>query len=450
MRVCGLFCAEAARMRKARPMTDDQKLLTIEAIDRDPWAAVYMPLPETPDAALVKGAHHSAEYCYEAALNRAEHPDSPAHSAHEPQRKGLGSDNTPTENVAAALDRMEALEKIDPTLTRVGPHSIEGPPPPDGPGRDGVGEQFRAAQQIVANTPQGQRERDLGQVIDQLAEANGLQDSVELGAFTLAQEMRGDAITRESDPEKRAELRNEREAVAHEYAGALSDRLAVHLRATGNEADAVDMEQHAETRREIADEIRKPTPPERGNDSAAFDDSRATFQTGRQEYEVLRAETAALTGTEAFDADVRAAETRAAAGQGADERPVVEADHIAQNRAEIGAFMGAAPGGTYIYTGQTHPSAEVQTDYEAGPHRPGTEPDFEASALALQNAESAKRQTAELAASQGVAPADAAHTALTGMEAFEADLKEADENAAEIAGNEQDNGNAFAMGGNSL
>jgi hypothetical protein len=385
------------------PAHADGPIVTLAAIGRDPWAAVYMPLPEKPDAALVKGAHHSAEYCYEAAINRAENPDSPAHSAHEPQRNGLGSDSTPTENAAAALDRMEALERIDPTLTRVGPHSIEGQTPPDGPGHDDVGERrvnsrsdgtaaaadpwhgtmrdhadgqtaqqsqqlaeaFKGAGQATTSTPQADRERDVAQIIDRLADANGLQDSVELGAFTLAQEMRGDAITHERDPEKRAELRNEREAIAHEYAANLSDRLAVGLRAAGSEADAADMEQHAETRREIAAEIRNPTPPDRSKESVETRDDFARA-----------AENASGLGPTAQTIHVAERPTGHYAALKTDEREIEpqpdmeRARENAQNRLHIRPEIAYAPEGAVTLTvpHTMHAHRESDTDEREAQH----------------------------------------------------------------------------------
>jgi hypothetical protein len=174
-----------------------------------------------------------------------------------------------------------------------------------------------------------------------------------------------------------------------------------------------------------------------------FDANRATFRPGEQDYAVLRAET--LTGLEAFEADLRKADGYAA--------PPVAAS-LAQNRAEIGAFMGVDPSGTFIYTGQTHSPADTPTDYENGPHRPGTVPEInpaDAVLIASSNEQSDRRHAAELAVSQGERPSDPVQAALTGLEAFEADLRKADDYAAtvaEITGREA--GHVATMGGHSL
>jgi hypothetical protein len=55
---------EPLRARSAEPeRSAHQSTLTLEAIERDPWNAVELPLPANADAALLQAARSAAEYC---------------------------------------------------------------------------------------------------------------------------------------------------------------------------------------------------------------------------------------------------------------------------------------------------------------------------------------------------------------------------------------------------
>jgi len=196
------------------------------------------------------------------------------------------------------------------------------------------------------------------------------------------------------------------------------------------------------------------------SDTPDFDGNRATFQPGGQDYAALRTETAAR-----LEVSDSALPTENAA-----ELPA----QVAENRAEIGAFMGAAPGGTFIYTGQTHSPANTPTDYENGPHRPGTvlEADpfesflsearsggvadpaeiMEAEIVTGPSTASTDRQTAELAVLQGTEPTGNVSRALETMDEFDSFLSSARDDygtaATEITGREADH--ATSMGGRGM
>ena len=104
--------------------THDHEELSHEAIARDPWNAVYLRLPETPSPALLREAHWNAEYCCEAALTRAENPEWRGAAAFEPQGSAYGPRAPEAEHAKNALERLGALERLDPTLERVGPSSV--------------------------------------------------------------------------------------------------------------------------------------------------------------------------------------------------------------------------------------------------------------------------------------------------------------------------------------
>jgi hypothetical protein len=105
-------------------MSDIHEELSHEAIERDPWNAVYLRLPETPSPALLREAHWNTEYCYEAALARAENPEWSGARAFEPQYSEHGPRAVEAEHAKSALERLESLERLDPTLERAGPSSI--------------------------------------------------------------------------------------------------------------------------------------------------------------------------------------------------------------------------------------------------------------------------------------------------------------------------------------
>ena len=53
-------------------MANERETLTLDAIAKDRGAAVYLPLPADPSPELIKQAHWTAEYFYEAEQSRAD------------------------------------------------------------------------------------------------------------------------------------------------------------------------------------------------------------------------------------------------------------------------------------------------------------------------------------------------------------------------------------------
>jgi len=92
--------------------------LARRVINETPWCAVYFDLGGGPDARLVREAHFWAEYCYEAARSRAENPEWRGSRAFEPKPTECGRSASARQHADAALQRLEALEAINPSLKR--------------------------------------------------------------------------------------------------------------------------------------------------------------------------------------------------------------------------------------------------------------------------------------------------------------------------------------------
>jgi hypothetical protein len=265
-------------------MSEQPETLTHEAAAKDPWAAVYLPLPANPSPELVKEAHWMAEYCFEAETSKIEPANSERRpgNAFAPTAGGFGDGIDPKTNADAALARMVELEKIDSTLERVGPHSQRDPDrtPPDGErpalaeaakeitaqpeqkpeGRPYDGPPpaglYDGAAHEVARTPADSLNQQLADVTRELAKTAGVAGTPEHAAFEKLQAERGDQITRTADPAERAELRNERDAAAHLYAAGLADKVGNVLDLAGQGRDADDLKKLADTHRQIADVLR--------------------------------------------------------------------------------------------------------------------------------------------------------------------------------------------------
>jgi hypothetical protein len=111
-----------------------------------------------------------------------------------------------------------------------------------------------------------------------MADTAGVKNSPEHEAFKRSQAEQGDQITREPDPRGRAELRTEREAQGHLYAAELADTIGGRALGRGQFDDAKAMGRFGELHREIAGELRSPTPPERGEAAlSATEQTKADF-----------------------------------------------------------------------------------------------------------------------------------------------------------------------------
>ena len=99
--------------------------LSKEAITRDHWSAVYCPVPQAAPHELLKHAHWVAEYCYEAALYRVENPESRTVQAFEPHDWHRLDVATLVAHANAARERLEELERLDPSLERMNHRGVD-------------------------------------------------------------------------------------------------------------------------------------------------------------------------------------------------------------------------------------------------------------------------------------------------------------------------------------
>jgi len=302
----------------------------------------------------------------------------------------------------------------------------------------GAADRFADAARATLQTPQDQRERDLAEVIKQLETTAGAKDAPERAAFQKAQAGMGDQIMREPDPEKRAELRHEREAQGHEYAAGLADQIGGKVLGRGDLDDARDLHQLGELHREIAGALRTPPekgPPERSSseqtkadfarDAAAVSGLGPSAQTVHVEEVPVRP-----TAREAL-AEVRreAEQDREAAGPGP-QRP-----EATLNR---GVSVGVGPGGAVL--------VEINRD------RPDVQPiaagQAQDSQAAYDRSESgAREQRAELDAAHGVGEATpSAGPRQTAREAL-AEVRREAEQDREANGPERESGQGAARAG---
>ncbi len=143
---------------------------------------------------------------------------------------------------------------------------------------------FRAVAEATTQTRQDHRERDLADVTKQLAQTGGrFRETPVHAAFLRDQNERGAEISRTAPPDQRQELRNEREAVAHEYAGQLAERIAGAAGLSGQRETSDELKRFAGIQREIATAIREPekTPPGKSREEIRQDFSADAAEVGR-------------------------------------------------------------------------------------------------------------------------------------------------------------------------
>jgi hypothetical protein len=203
-----------------------------------------------------------------------------------------------------------------------------------------TGAEWIAASRASTATAANERGRDLADVTAGLEKLAGMDGSPEQRAFKQSQADMGDQIARERDPEKRAALRTEREAQAHDYAAGAADRAGRGLDALGHREDSAHMKELASLHREIAGEFRNPTPPEKGTDRAE----------GRDDFS-RAAEGASGLGPTARTVHVSErparvyAELKGDSARAAEEGPTPQRPQNAPNRAVI---VGAGQGGAEL------------------------------------------------------------------------------------------------------
>jgi hypothetical protein len=89
--------------------------ITPEALKAEWWHAVYLPIPENVSPDLLREAHWMVEYCYTGAARYAQGDHraicDPTKSVYAPRGDAVY-------HAQAALDRLDELERLDPSLRR--------------------------------------------------------------------------------------------------------------------------------------------------------------------------------------------------------------------------------------------------------------------------------------------------------------------------------------------
>jgi hypothetical protein len=95
---------------------DNWTEITPEALKAEWWHAVYLPIPKNASPDLLHEAHWMAEYCYTGAARYAQGDHGaicdPTKSVYAPRGDAIYHSH-------AALDRLDELEKLDPSLHRL-------------------------------------------------------------------------------------------------------------------------------------------------------------------------------------------------------------------------------------------------------------------------------------------------------------------------------------------
>jgi hypothetical protein len=452
--------------------TPQPEEMTLAAIQRDPWNAVNLPIPDNADCELLGVIEGTAGKLADAKL---------AELSQLEEARQMGAPVTPgawdaaqDAHMAASTRAMEAEECLEELACLA---QGDGERQPDTPQIDAA-DSFRMGADAATNTEQGQKERDLAARILALENLTGNEATKDHYAFVAGQRSFSDRIADADTPDMREVLQGAKFAHAQNYAADLCEQGQIQHGLEGRFEEAALLGQEGRIHREIAERFSpggpENTPPDRGDeigkDTGSIADSmtaaaaealgpktRVEFivdgpsseqqqgerpdphfihgEAGKGDYAALRAETAAL-------------------GEN-DERAKV-ADH----GLNIRAVMEVAPEGTYIASRPQASYAAQETDYENGPTRPAfaalaatqeaARDDRAAEETRIaESSEKAKREDASGAkdAELAVTTSDAAKEATSRplSRAERAELAAA-EYAAE-AGREQESGHAMGGGG---
>ena len=232
--------------------------LTLDAVTRDAGNAFKMPLPDNASPELLVEAGRAIAHVYN---------NFDEYGAGFPGGDGKFQDHLygVADKIAQKLgytDEATAAKGYDIT------HGLGEFAPPYHVERDIHFEEtpprelFKDAGDEHLATSDNFRQRDLSEVINEMAVTAQMKDAPEHAAFKAKQANMGYDISREADPERRAEMRQEREAKAHDYAATLSDVLAGRALSAGQLDAAKDIAKLGDVHREIATELRGPNQPE--------------------------------------------------------------------------------------------------------------------------------------------------------------------------------------------
>ena len=398
------------RLREAREAAKDGEPATLENIAAEPWNAVNRSIPEGAPPDLISAARAAAQQCVAEAHSamaaacdpetqfeafERDHAEGNAPDAHEyfeqdwlnaldrfdelggPDRAPEASaplDGVGIETVADEITRGKSDTRAEPTREQdaAQPRELDA-------GDDQAAAKFSEASRAALDTPQGQRERDLAEVINQMADTAGAKDTAEHAAFKQSQADLGDQISRELDPSRRAEIRIEREAQGHAYAADLADRIGDKALGLGQSEAANDMHSHAELRREIAGELRGQggSGPERPEPTLTREVSLAPSPAGPALVEVTQerpdpgpdgpGQPSPADAREQFSKDA-AAVGREVLGRSAETVMVAEGPQPQRPEATMtrAVSVGMGPGGAVLYeVNQDRPDVQPEPDLHA-------------------------------------------------------------------------------------
>ena len=496
--------------------------LTPQAIEDDPMNAVLLDIPQDASRDFLRDIRSAADGV---AAQKFEEMEGLRSGELEPpaewSRAAAAGEAVPDVHEEAEAQWLNAVARSEQAATRIeaqGGHLAEQPAPTSVP--DLLGERITTLLDTVGgnNTPAHE-------------------------AYSQAQDMHAESVQAVSDPQAAAALERGNDALRQDYAADLASVAAAQAETSGNFEDATAMTLEADTRREIAQGLRgdpsdpqgatstpaaddmPPTTPEGSTfaqdaaDAArafgfgpsartifvqstegqtmgtpSFDDNRATFAPGEQDYSALRAENPAQPASSIeqdwFAASVDSvkaaqsmeAEEAAKRSAGADLPQVTEAPDMEPTRPNsipnqtmtMGVAMVPTPGGSYLYTYE-QPMFGAQPEAPADDLRPslpeaapdtgaGNQTDWFAASLAasimMDNGQQPQPLQASAEQSHGLQPAevsasagnDTTTTAESGrgieQDWFAASVETAKAEAAATATMNQDRG--ASMGGLSM
>jgi hypothetical protein len=337
--------------------------LTLEAIERDPWNAVNLAIPDNADCELL-GVIEGAAYALADAKTAAE--------------SELLKAEARGQTASARLEELACLSQGD------GEHQTEAP-------EIDAADSFRMGASATTNTEQGQKDRDVAARILALEELTGNEESKAHYAYASTQRSYSERIVSADSPDMREGLQAERFAHSQTYAADLCEQGYIQHGLDGRFEEALLLRQEGNLHREIAEGVtqRGPeaTPPgkDTGNvaDSMAAAAAEALGPTARAaavvegptpEQQQGQQPAAHEIRGEPGKGDYAALREESAAFEESDERAT-----IANHGLNIRAMMEVSPEGTYIASRPKSDFATRETDYEGGPVRPG----FAAVAAAL-------------------------------------------------------------------
>lgn len=247
------------------PGTAQPEALTLEAIERDPWNAVNLPIPDNADCEFLEVIAGTAGKLADA--KAAEMSEMMAgHREGDPLPAGY--DAAEDAHMAADTRAMEAEDALEELACLT---QEDGGKQPDAP-EIAPADSFHMAADAATNTRtlQEQQERGIAERIAFLEGHLGSQDSRTHHAYVAAQRDYGDRIA-DAAPGLAAFLMVEKLAHSQDYAADLCQGAAARESLEGNHEQAAYLNLEGRTRHESADQMRgagpENSPPDRGDEA---------------------------------------------------------------------------------------------------------------------------------------------------------------------------------------